>query len=390
MERLLIALFAVFVSSACSTWTAVHRHDAWTLYVEDGNEVDIGRFGCGLDRAFAAVEARMGPFASHVRVHCWDGDAAQLPDAGADPRVSEIRGELQAVPGIGPARVRAFHVKGGSAVFQTSGVFLGTCDVGTAVHELVHARIAEERKRLPLWFEEGLASFYGDGACFGGRWRFDGLACWPLRELRGQRLDDEELAHLLELKADDDYDARDNLLVHFVGWAIVFDLAREHPELEWRGLLEAFEREAAERGRLAAARARMEHTLRPVTESEWLERLRSADAGVRFAAAKGLWKLHNATVVDRMLDALEHEGDPEVKAGLALNILLATSETRLGRSRWGRMSALVFPVLREGTLPNEAEQQALRALYGSMTRWNSRRERNSQQALDDLSRFWEE
>jgi hypothetical protein len=36
------------------------------------------------------------------------------------------------------------------------------------VHELVHARVSEENAKLPLWFEEGLASLFGDGALYDG------------------------------------------------------------------------------------------------------------------------------------------------------------------------------------------------------------------------------
>ena len=317
MLRALFLLSIAFVAGGCASWTPVRSGVSWTLYVKDGSPVDVDSVGCGLDRAFEAVEARMGPFKSRVRVHAWDGDAkaelgrvAPLEREGGerDEGAREIGDALQVVPGIGPARVRAFHVKGGSMTFEPTGVFLGTCDVGTAVHELVHARLSEDGKRLPLWFEEGLASLYGDGACFGKRWRFDGLACWPLRELREQTLSDGELGKLLALNASDDYDARQNLLVHFVGWAIVFDLAREAPDATWKQWLANFEADAA-KGDIAAARVRMGRTLAPATDTAWFERLKAEDPAVRFAATKGLWKLRSALAVDRMLDALERETD---------------------------------------------------------------------------------
>src|SRR5262249_55123575 len=154
-------------------------------------------------------------------------------------------------------------------------------------------------------FEEGLASLYGDGAIYDQRWIVDGLACWQLRELRDQQIDDVELAHLLALTARDDYDARENLLVHFVGWAIVFDARREVPDGDWSAWFSAFERGAAEHGAVAEARARLTRTLDPASLNDWLERLRDPDPAVRFATAKGLWKLRNVDVIDRMLDALD-------------------------------------------------------------------------------------
>src|SRR5688572_16267162 len=162
------------LSGACASWTPVHQNSAWTLFAKDGESVDVDRFGRALEPAFAAVESRMDPFERRVHVHAWDEaarPASEEPPKGPGP------GDLQVIPGIGPARVRAYHVKSGALLFQSSGVFLGTSDVGTAVHELVHARLAEMPARLPLWFEERLASLYGDGAYFEGRWVFDGLAC---------------------------------------------------------------------------------------------------------------------------------------------------------------------------------------------------------------------
>lgn len=385
MWKAVLALALAPLLGGCASWTAVQRESSWTLYVKDGEKVDIDRFGRALTPAFEAVEARMGPFARAVRVHALDPE-----DPKSAPPDGPSTSELQLVPGIGPARVRAYHVRGGALSFQPSGVFLGTSDVGTAVHELVHARIAELGLRLPLWFEEGLASLWGDGAEFEGRWVVDGLACWPLRELRDVTFSDAELERLLSLSAGDDYDSRDNLLAHFVGWAILFDLSHEEPDLPWSAWYANFERESRGRGRARVARECLERTLARSTEKDWLERLRADDPGVRLAAARGLWKLRSAEVIDRILDALEHESHPEVRVAFALNVLLSTGETRLGRSRWNRLSSLVFPALREGHLRDADEQQALAEVYESMRRWNSRGGRNAQRSLDALARLWEE
>jgi hypothetical protein len=104
----------------------------------------------------------------------------------------------------------------------------------------------------------------------------------------------------------------------------------------------------------------MGRTLERGTERVWLDRLGSTEPGVRAAVAKGLWKLRNPEVVDRMLAALERETHPEVRIALALNILLSSGETRMGRTRWGRISNLAFPTLREAKLPVEREQKGTR------------------------------
>lgn len=386
-------MLVAWLLGACASWTPVQRSTAWTLYVKDGETVDVERFDSALAPAFRAVESKMGEFRRRVRVHAWDEDSkpdGRVSDARTAPPNGPPTGELHVVPGIGPARVRAYHVKGGPFSLQTAGVFLGTSDVGTVVHELVHARIAELDVRLPLWFEEGVASIYGDGAMYDGRWTFDGLACWPLRELRELQLSDGELTRLMNLNASDEYDSRENLLVHFVGWAIVFDLAREAPDETWGEWLARFESEALQRGVVVAARARLAHALRPTTEREWLERLRSEDPGVRIATVKSLWKLRSVEVIDLMLDALDRESVAEVRVAIALNILLGAGETRLGRTRWNRVSASVFPTLRETKLEDPKEAEALKAVYQSMRRWDSRGGRSMQASLADLARLWEE
>jgi hypothetical protein len=284
--------------------------------------------------------------------------------------------------------VRAFHVRGGANPFAADGVFLGTTEVGTVVHELVHARLAEERDDVPLWFEEGLASLLGDGAFFEGRWTVDGLACWPLRELRQQELSDADLERLLVLRPRDKPDPRDNLLVHFVGWAIVFDLAAERPDAGWRGWLATFRHGADIEGTAAHARRRLERTLRRGLEAEWLTRLEDPDPAVRLAAARGTWKLRSRTAVDLLLDALEHEEQTEVRYALALNAFLAAPETRLGRSRWLRISRGALPVLRQAELPDPDEAEAARAFYRTV--WGGGRRGRSQDQLELLTRFWDE
>src|SRR5262249_14393154 len=153
---------------------------------------------------------------------------------------------------------------------------------------------------------------------------------------------DAELAHLLKLHANDDVDARDNVLVHFVGWAIVFDLYRESGRLD----ADAWRARYARGLDLAEARHRFDRTLSPWTALAWLERLDDPRPEVRLAAAKGVWKLRSQDVVARLLDALRKEEDPTVRVGLAINVLAAAGEMRLPRPMDRRMWSLALPALR--------------------------------------------
>src|SRR5690349_21016988 len=224
---LVLALATTFAAGACSSWRQIETRERWTLYAKPGETLDAAQLDRALLPAFAAVEAKLGRFESRVRIHAWNE-----PAETAEPTLlaAEQGERVEDVPGIGKARVRAYHVTGGGAPFGASGVFLGTSEVGTVVHELVHARLAELKIGVPLWFEEGLASLWGDGACYDGEWFIDGLACWPARVLRDEPISDEELTRVMGLTASEKCSSRDNLLVHFVGWAIVFDLAREMPD----------------------------------------------------------------------------------------------------------------------------------------------------------------
>lgn len=347
------------------------------MYAKRDAVVDADEYDRALGPAFDAVEQHLGPFEHPVDVHVWSGE-----DIDAASLAGLTDGELDRVPGIGPARVRAFHLRGGSNPFASSGVFLGSTDAGTAVHELVHARLSEQPGALPLWFEEGLASYLGDGALYGDRWTVDGLACWPLRELREERLSDEDLRRLLALTPQDSCDPRDNLLVHFVGWAIVFDLARENPDGSWRDWLARFQRGDG----VAEARERIARTIDDRTHVDWLDRLDDPDPAVRFAAAKGTWKLRSTTVLDRLLDRLEDEEDPDVRVAIALNALLVAGEIRLPGRQWGRMGRLVFPSLRGASPPVATEARSLARLSSAMRG----RGGDTDDALEGLARYWEE
>jgi hypothetical protein len=366
---------------ACSSWREVHEYDGWTLY-ESERAVDAAAFAAAFEPAVRSIEEHFGEFERNVRVHAWNG-AVELGPAGRGI-VHENEGDgVQDVPGIGPARVQAYHSRDSGRLFAAdAGIYVAAPDAGTAAHELVHARLAELDVRVPLWFEEGIATVFGDGALVDGRWRVDGLACWPLRELRENPLGDEELAALLVLEAIDAVSVRDNVLAHFVGWAIVFDLLRETRSLDWRVWQRAFDwqRPAVD------ARARLERTLAAATPLEWLRRLEHDDPGLRFAACKGTWKLHEEDVVLALMDALEREQDDEVRVALAINILASGNDVRLGRRDSHRARAAIHAALTTAELDAPDEQRAVRELARGV-RWGGER---AQLALEALRRYWEE
>jgi hypothetical protein len=363
-----------------SGWKPTAHYDRWTLFHHGEESLDPAPYRAAFDPAFAAVEDELGPFEKRVQVYASvDGDKLD----GGESHIREIGDDsVQEIPGIGAARVRAFHARDNGLFSSPSGIFLGAPEVGTAAHELVHARFAEENLDLPLWFEEGIACFIGDGFLAGDRWVVDGLACWPLYELGKQPLSDADLAHLLRLHAKDDVDARDNVLVHFIGWAIVFDLYRECGRLDAEGWRTRYRRAID----LSEARARLDRTVSPDTALAWLDRLDDPRPEVRLSAAKGVWKLRSQAVVGRLLDALRTEKDPTVKVGLAINLLAAAGEMHLPRSMSGRMWSLAWPALKSANLQDPDEQVATTDLMRSF--WSGGK--SAQPPLQALKRFWAE
>ncbi|TDJ72267.1 MAG: HEAT repeat domain-containing protein [Planctomycetota bacterium] len=384
-----LTLPLLLLLAGCSSWEPVRRYDRWTLYEERASEVSPEAFEAAFNPAFEAVEAALGPFERRVHVHAWNG-AVSLDGAQRGSIRRDREDAIEDIPGIGPALIQAYHSRGGSGPFAPTGIFIGTADAGTAVHELVHARIAESGRSLPLWFEEGYASILGDGLLVGGRWVVDGLACWPWRELSEERFSDAELTRLLELRASDDATIKENVLVHFLGWAIAFDLYRETGTLDWEVWLDRFD----ERDTLAEARRRLARTLAPETPIDWCERLADPDPGVRLACAKGMWKLRSEAVFHRLMEALEDERNPEVRVGLAINALAAAGELRLHWRTWRSAERRILRALRDSELPDSAERAAALELYHAY-----RPDRRgihgthgdqAQAALARLARFWEE
>jgi hypothetical protein len=375
------ASVAIVAGCSASGWHASESYDRWTLYGRTGERVDAAAYRAAFDPAFRAVEDALGRFTQHVSVYASADDGSQR--GTGDDRIGEIGDDsVHEIPGIGPARVRAFHSRDSGLFSTPSGIFVSAPEAGTAAHELVHARFAEEELDLPLWLEEGIACFLGDGFLYDGRWVVDGLACWPLYELGEQRVSDDELARLVRLHARDDVDARTNVMVHFTGWAIVFDLFREGGKLDvaaWRACY-AHGIDPSE------ARTRLDRTLAPDTALEWLKRLDDPRPEVRLAAAKGVWKLRSVPVVSRLLEALRNEKDPTVEVGLAINALAAAGEMRLPPSLNRRMWSLAGPAIRRAKLDDPAEQAATVQLSRSF--WIGGQ--SAQPPLQALRRFWAE
>lgn len=372
----------VLALAACTSWRPRTVYEGWTLYGKDGQAIDGAAYKDAFDPALRAVEDAIGPFKTQVRVFAWD-ESAEREDQGSELIQEGGEGRVQHVPGIGPARVRAFHARGDGLFGPPSGVFVGTPEPGTAAHELVHARLAEEHASYPLWLEEGLACLIGDGFLDGDRWVVDGLACWPLQQLRDQDLGDKELGQLLRLHAEDLASVRDNVLVHFVGWAIVFDLYREAGDIDWTGWRARFANGIS----LAEARERLDRTLARETTLAWLERLADPKREIRMATAKGLWKLRSPEIMRALLARLEVEEDVEVKVCLAINALAAAGESGPFDPATGQMWRSVWPVLKRAPLADTSEHDALRALFRSM---RVRTKQTPQDQLQMLRRFWAE
>ncbi|MCP3914423.1 MAG: HEAT repeat domain-containing protein [bacterium] len=381
--RLRLACALALLASGCSSWRSVAANERWTLYENPGSEVSVEAYEAAFEPAFDAIARSLGPFENRVDVHAWHGSVSM--DGTERAMVLEGGEEgVQHVPGIGPARIQAYHARGGVGPFARSGVFIGVPDPGTAVHELVHARLSEENVELPLWFEEGLATLLGDGLLHERVWVQDGLACWPLRELREEALGPRQIERLLAIQASDHSSVRDNVLVHFLGWAIVFDLHRETGSVDWRVLIGRFDHDHPVRD----ATRRLERTLSPDAVAEWLERLHDPDPGTRLAAAKGTWKLRSRRALATLLEALEEEQNSEVRVGMAVNLLAAAGEIQISWRQWRRVEQSVRRALREANLANAQEQRAALDLYRAY-RHGGEQER-AQLALKRLSRFWEE
>jgi len=380
-SKALLATASMALLGSCGRWHRAQEFDGWALYEMPGAGVEAAAYEDAFTPALAAVEAQLGPFKRSVAVHAWDG-SVRITDGGRKHVQAGSDEGVHEVPGIGPARIQAYHSRGGA--FSESGVFIGEPDVGTAAHELVHARLAEGGPNLPLWFEEGVASILGDGALTNGVWIVDGLACWPLRELREQSLDRAEVERLIAIRSTDQVSVRDNVLVHFLGWAVVFDFYTESGSMQWQSWLEELDGGK----NVDEIQRRLARTLHASTEGRWMARLDDPDPGVRLATAKGLWKLRSPAVFDKLMEAMRKEADPQVRAGLAINCLAAAGELSIGWRRWRNLRDVVGQTLRGIVLNDPLEQEALTQLQDSYG--ERRKEQVALDAMRGLARFWQE
>lgn len=382
MGRVLAGVVAAALAG-CTSWEHAVSGDDWSLYVKPGGGVNVASFEALLDPAVAAVEAELGPFRWPVRVHAWNGGVELssgtrgVIEEGADAGLIESD--------LGTARVRAFHVK--RDPFGAGGIFLGEPSPGSAVHELVHARFAE-LPDVPLWFEEGFAMLLGDGelvrpADGHAYWVRDGLCAWPRSMLRAERPDAATIAHVLELDSSDDHSIEENLLVHFVGWALVFDLYRSDPHGTWHDWLTTF------RADPSTASERLERSIDRGTLLVWLnDGLSHPEEGVRLATARGQWRGAHSASLQMLSSALRHESAPEVRATLAINLLAAAGQGRFaGMGRWNGMR-LPMNVLEELEFGTAADRDAAQRLLDG---FRGRGRRSSiEDAFRDLERYWQE
>ncbi|MDF1797709.1 MAG: HEAT repeat domain-containing protein [Planctomycetota bacterium] len=405
-SRLVLALLAALLAS-CSSWREVSSHEDWSLYVKPGGGVDVQSFEELLGPAVAAVEGQFGPFEAPVRIHAWSGGVDL--ETGNRGRIADGDDAGLINAKAGTARVRAFHVR--ADPFGPGGVFLGEASAGSAVHELVHARFAETDVELPLWFEEGLAMHFADGVLTestpvwaapegvppaapsaldaatpsGPRWVRDGLCAWPLSRLRELEFTDDELTSLLALRAEDGHSIEENLVVHFLGWALVFDLYREHPNGDWRDWLAVHKADPS----IATVRARIARSIDPETVRLWLHTgLTSDDPAVRRATARGSWRVADSASLQLMSSALRKETDEAVRATLVINILAAAGEGRYpGMGRWNGLR-LPLRLLSSLVFTDAAEAAAAGILDEGYRRGATREEISA--AFEVLEKYWQE
>ena len=379
-------LAVALLACACSAWRPVASFERWSLFAERGQPADASVYAAAVEPAMTAVESELGRFQRPVSVHAWSGNAG-AETSGADVIHEGEGGPVEDVPGIGPARVRAYHARGQGLFGPPAGIFLAAPECGTVAHELVHARTAEEGLDLPLWLEEGIACVIGDGFLDGvgerKRWIVDGLSCWPLRELQAQPIQDGELERLLALHAGDPASPRENVLAHFVGWAIVFDLYRETGRIDWKGWQERYGAGIPP----SEARTRLERSIAPGAALAWIERLHDPRREIRMATAKGLWKLRSVEIATKLLESLEDEEDAEVKVSFSINLLACAGEIRLPDPLTGRLWRTAWPTLRRASLADETEQTGVEELLRS---FRSRSGRSAQEPLQKLRRYWAE
>ena len=98
LQRLYPGLLLVFGLSSCTAWQPAAEFEGWTLYVEDGAEVDMDRYTSTFDVAFEAVEDHFGLFTDSVAVHAISGSVS----LNSGNRGTITGEEDRCSPGTGP------------------------------------------------------------------------------------------------------------------------------------------------------------------------------------------------------------------------------------------------------------------------------------------------
>ena len=144
--RRFVAALVLGALASCASWRDAVRTERWTLYSERTlTSEETRQYERSIEPALGAVSEALGPFKNRVSLYVWEDGNAAPGDGSSTAQLHEGgTGAVQEVPGIGPARVRAFHARTRTFFGPSSGIYLGAPETGTTAHELVHARVAEE------------------------------------------------------------------------------------------------------------------------------------------------------------------------------------------------------------------------------------------------------
>ncbi|MDE0904398.1 MAG: HEAT repeat domain-containing protein [Planctomycetota bacterium] len=373
----------ILATAGCATWRTVGSYEGWSLHEASPNLIQEDPWRVQVEPAKAAVEAWLGPFQNPVQIHALAGPVHLTEDGQGVVHAAEAS---QPVAGMHQTEVRGYHLQG-TDPSQAGKIFVRDPSLPTLVHELVHARLAEDQNKLPLWFEEGVACLLSDGLMFEEHWVRDGFAAWPWAELHARRPDGLELQDILDLDSMSASSVRQNVLAHLVGWALVFDLWRETRSDDWNTWYAAFDWKHP----VQDAQRRLDRVLSGPVPGEWLRaRLTSSNGGVRLAALRGAWKLASPEVGAILLGALEMEKDPEVRIALAVNLLASGTQVAADGGGLLHIHECARTALSQSSLPVLSEALAVRALLLALEDAAPGEGAHARGALEGLRRFWDE
>lgn len=363
----------------CAAWRTLDALESEVVLAASPTANPLADWKVHLVPSQAVVEAWLGPFQNEVQVQLMEGpmqisgDEREVLSPGGAP-LSGVEREL--------FKIRGYHLSHGRHSGKSS-IFVHDPRPGTLVHEMVHARMAEEVEDLPLWFTEGIACLLSDGILYEQQWVRDGFLAWPWTELRNHRPSGIELREILNLNSESASSAESILLAHFVGWALVFDLWRETRSDDWRRWQSAFDWDHP----LQDAERRLARVLMTSIPTSWMRsRLASPHSGVRLAALRGSWKLGHAGVGAVLMGALELEPDHEVRVALAVNLLASNDEVGSTRAAILKIHKTARSALLRSSLPSPDEARAVQELVLAL----QDETRDTAQPIEGLRRFWDE